>query len=157
MYAQGGIAAAIGSNDDTQRHYDDTIASGAGLCDPAAVRLLVEHGPREIEHLLAWGANFERKGNTLALSREGGHSRPRVVHCNGGLTGKVVVDTLLARIQAHANVSITPFSFFRDLTAEGDRITGVEIEHQGRITTYSAQATLLATGGGSQVYSQSTN
>src|SRR5438876_6399304 len=50
MYAQGGIAAAIGPNDDIQNHYDDTIASGAGLCDPAAVRVLVEEGPREIEH-----------------------------------------------------------------------------------------------------------
>jgi L-aspartate oxidase len=157
MYAQGGIAAAIGPNDDVQKHYDDTIASGAGLCDPAAVRLLVEEGPREIEYLLGWGANFEKQGNVLALSREGGHSRPRVVHGNGGLTGKVVVDTLLARIQSHANVSITPFGFFRDLVAEDDRITGVEIEHEGHISRYSANATLLATGGGSQVYSQSTN
>jgi L-aspartate oxidase len=157
MYAQGGIAAAIGPNDDIQKHYGDTIASGAGLCDPAAVRLLVERGPGEIEHLLDWGANFEKKGNALALSREGGHSRPRVVHGNGGLTGKVVVDTLLTRVQAHANVSITPFGFFRDLVIDGDRIAGVLIEHQGDISTYSAKATLLATGGGSQVYSQSTN
>src|SRR5215472_14654500 len=66
MYAQGGIAAAIGPNDDIQKHYDDTIASGAGLCDPAAVRLLVEQGPREIERLLHWGANFEKRGNVLA-------------------------------------------------------------------------------------------
>jgi L-aspartate oxidase len=157
MYAQGGIAAAIGPNDDIQEHYDDTIASGAGLCDPAAVRLLVEQGPNEIEHLLDWGANFEKKGSALALSREGGHSRPRVVHGNGGLTGKVVVDTLLTQVQTHANVSITPFSFFRDLVVDGDRVTGVVIEHEGDMSTYSAKATLLATGGGSQVYSQSTN
>jgi L-aspartate oxidase len=157
MYAQGGIAAAIGPNDDIQKHYDDTIASGAGLCDPAAVRLLVEQGPREIERLLHWGANFEKRGNVLALSREGGHSRPRVVHGNGGLTGKVVVDTLLTRVQSHPNVSIMPFSFFRDLVVDGDRIAGVLIEHEGHMSTYSAKATLLATGGGSQVYSQSTN
>ena len=157
MYAQGGIAAAIGPSDDIQNHYDDTIASGAGLCDPAAVHVLVEEGPREIEHLLAWGANFETKGNVLALSREGGHSQARVVHGNGGLTGKVVVDALLARVQAHTNVTITPFSLFRDLVTEGSGITGVQIEHDGRVSTYSARATLLATGGGSQVYSQSTN
>jgi L-aspartate oxidase len=157
MYAQGGIAAAIGPNDDVQKHYDDTVAAGAGLGDPAAIRILVEEGPKEIEHLLNWGANFEKKGNALALSREGGHSRARVVHGNGGLTGKVVVDTLLARVKTHANVTITPFSFFRDLVVEGDRVTGVHIEHEGHVATYSARATLLATGGGSQVYSQSTN
>src|SRR2546428_8951206 len=129
MYAQGGIAAAIGPNDDIQKHYDDTMASGAGLSDPAAVRILVEEAPGEIEHLLQWGANFEKKDNVLALSREGGHSRARVVHGNGGLTGKVVVDALLARVQAHANVTITPFSFFQDLIVEEGRVAGIHIEH----------------------------
>ena len=157
MYAQGGIAAAIDPGDNIQNHYDDTVASGAGLGDPSAIRILVEEGPREIQRLLEWGANFEKKGNALALSREGGHSRARVVHGNGGLTGKVVVDALLARVQSHSNVKITPFSFFRDLVVEDNRVTGVQIEHEGHISTCSAKATLLATGGGSQVYSESTN
>ena len=77
MYAQGGIAAAIAGNDDTTKHYADTMAAGAGLCDPDAVRVLVEEGPAEIERLLGWGADFEREGKTLALSREGGHSIDR--------------------------------------------------------------------------------
>ena len=157
MYAQGGIAAAIGPNDDIEKHYRDTIAAGSGLCDPAAVRILVEEGPREIEHLVQLGADFERKGSTLALSREGGHSSARVVHGNGGLTGKVVVDALLARARSNPNVTITPFSFFHDLILERDRITGVHVEHDGRTSTCIGAATLIATGGGSQVYSQSTN
>src|SRR6266850_2258802 len=71
MYAQGGIAAAIGRNDDVEKHYADTMAAGAGLCDPPAVRVLVEEGPAEIHRLLQWGADFEREGSSLSLSREG--------------------------------------------------------------------------------------
>jgi L-aspartate oxidase len=157
MYAQGGIAAAIGQNDNVEKHYADTMAAGAGLCDEQAVHVLVEEGPGEIERLLRWGADFEREGNTLSLSREGGHGVARIVHGNGGLTGKVVVDTLLARARASANVTIAPFTFFRDLLVEGNRVAGVVFEHDGRVETCLAKATLLATGGGSRVYSQSTN
>ena len=157
MYAQGGIAAAIGKDDDIQRHFADTIAAGAGLCDSTAVQVLVEEGPPEIERLLRWGADFEREGNTLSLSREGGHGVPRIVHGNGGLTGKVVVDTLLQRARSNSNVTIAPFTFFRDLIVENNRVTGIELEHDDRVDICNAKATLLATGGGSQVYSQSTN
>jgi L-aspartate oxidase len=157
MYAQGGIAAAIGLNDNVEKHFADTIAAGAGLCDPAAVRVLVDEGPAEIEQLLRWGADFERDGNVLSLSREGGHSVARIVHGNGGLTGKVVVDALLERVRANANVKIAPFTFFRDLILDADRVTGIQFEHDGQIAECHAKATLLATGGGSQVYSQSTN
>src|SRR5438067_8447130 len=156
MYAQGGIAAAIGPDDDIDKHYRDTIAAGAGLCDSAAVRVLVEEGPHEIEQLLSWGADFEKHGNTLALSREGGHSSARIVHGNGGLTGKVVVDALLARVRVDPNVTIVPFTFFQDQVLDGNRVTGIQFEHDGQSATCVAKATLLATGGGSQVYSQST-
>src|SRR5262245_61555728 len=157
MYAQGGIAAAIAPNDDIANHYGDTMAAGAGLCDPTAVRVLVEEGPAEIDRLLEWGADFERDGNTLSLSREGGHSVARIVHGNGGLTGKVVVDALLARVRAKSNVTIAPFNFFRDLISDGNCVRGIEFEYDGRIGYCYGRATLLASGGGSQVYSQSTN
>ena len=157
MYAQGGIAAAIGQDDDVEKHYADTIAAGAGLCDAAAVRVLVEEGPLEIERLLQWGADFEREGNALSLSREGGHAVARIVHGNGGLTGKVVIDALLARVRANPNVHIAPFTFFSDLITDGDRVIGIQFEHNGKFASCYAKATLLATGGGSQVYSQSTN
>src|SRR4030095_11815559 len=95
--------------------------------------------------------------NRLSLSREGGHSMARIVHGNGGLTGKVVVDALLDRVRANANVRIAPFTFFRDLVVDDNRVTGIQYEHDGQVESCSAKATLLATGGGSQVYSQSTN
>jgi L-aspartate oxidase len=157
MYAQGGIAAAIAPNDAIANHYDDTMAAGAGLCDPEAVRVLVEEGPAEINRLLEWGADFERDGNTLSLSREGGHSVARIVHGNGGLTGKVVVDALLPHVRANTNVRIAPFTFFRDLLVDGNRVIGIQLEHEGQVSNVFAKATLLASGGGSQVYSQSTN
>jgi L-aspartate oxidase len=157
MYAQGGIAAAIGINDEIEKHYDDTMAAGAGLCDAPAVRVLVEEGPAEIDRLLEWGADFERNGKRLSLSREGGHSVARIVHGNGGLTGKVVVDALLERVRASSNVRIAPFTFFRDLIVDADRVVGIQFEHDGQVAGCHANATLLTTGGGAQVYSQSTN
>jgi L-aspartate oxidase len=157
MYAQGGIAAAIGKNDGVDKHFADTIAAGAGLCDEQAVRLLVQEGPAEIDRLLALGADFEKEGRELSLSREGGHGVARIVHGNGGLTGKVVVDALLMQLRGRANVAITPFTFFRDLIVDGDRVIGVQFEHDGHVQSLLADAVLLATGGGSQVYSQSTN
>src|SRR5262245_13179850 len=157
MHAQGGIAAAIGQNDNTDAHYSDTMAAGAGLCDPAAVHVLVEEGPGEIEQLVRWGADFERDAGALSLSREGGHRVPRIVHGNGGLTGKVIVDALLARVRANSNVTIAPFSFFRDLICDGLCVAGIEFEHNSHVVRCHAKATLLASGGGSQVYSQSTN
>ena len=157
MYAQGGIAAAVGQNDDVDKHYADTMAAGAGLCDPEAVRVLVDEGPAEIERLLQWGADFEKEGQSLSLSREGGHSQPRILHGNGGRTGTVVVDALLARALASTNVTIIPFTFFRDLIVEGDCVTGIRFEHSGKVASCYAKATLIATGGGSQVYRESTN
>jgi L-aspartate oxidase len=157
MYAQGGIAAAIGRDDGTDKHYADTIAAGAGLCDNDAVRVLVEEGPGEINRLLQWGADFEKDGTTLSLSREGGHGIARIVHGNGGLTGKVVVDALLERVRANPNVKIAPFTFFRDLIIVDGRVTGIQFEYDGEVANCYAKATLLATGGGSQVYSESTN
>ena len=157
MYAQGGIAAAVGQNDNVDKHYADTIAAGAGLCDPEAVWVLVREGPAEIERLLQWGADFEKEGQALSLSREGGHSQPRILHGNGGRTGTVVVDALLARALASTNLTIVPFTFFRDLVIEGDRVIGIEFEDNGNVATSYARATLIATGGGSQVYRESTN
>jgi L-aspartate oxidase len=157
MYAQGGIAAAVGPGDDPEQHFADTMSAGAGLCVPEAVRVLVEEGPAEIHRLLRWGADFERDGETLSLSREGGHGLPRIVHGNGGLTGKVVVDALLERLRRSPNVTIVPFTLFRDLIVEGGRAIGIEFVEGAGMVACHGKATLLATGGGSQVYRESTN
>ena len=82
-YAQGGIAVALSDDDRVSLHQRDTIKTGDGLCDPEAVRTLVEHGPEEIQKLIDWGAEFDREGPRLAFTREGAHSRRRVLHAHG--------------------------------------------------------------------------
>ena len=87
-YAQGGIAAAVGPDDSPALHAADTIRAGDGLCDEAAVRVLVEEGPRYVYELVDWGARFERAADgSLALGLEAAHSRRRVLHV-GDATGR---------------------------------------------------------------------
>src|SRR5881398_554477 len=74
-YAQGGIAVALSDDDEVQLHEQDTLAAGAGICDPEGVRTLVEEGPDAIEQLIEWGAEFDRDGMRLAFTREAAHSR----------------------------------------------------------------------------------
>ena len=79
-WAQGGIAAAVSESDSWELHEEDTLIAGAGLCDPAAVRYLVQEAPRAIEWLISLGAEFDKETDgDLALGREGGHSRHRIV------------------------------------------------------------------------------
>ncbi len=96
-WAQGGIAAAVGGDEDsTDLHLADTLAAGAGLCDVDAVRVLVDEGPRRVDELIALGAVFDREaGGDLALAREGGHSTARVLHAGGAATGAEVERALV--------------------------------------------------------------
>src|SRR6185503_2825795 len=82
-YAQGGIAVALGEDDSIELHEQDTLLAGDGLCNPAAVHTLVEDGPAAIRELIAWGAAFDREEGELALTREGAHSRDRILHAQG--------------------------------------------------------------------------
>ena len=86
-YAQGGIAVALSDDDEVRLHEQDTLVAGDGLCDPAAVHTLVEEGPAAIQQLIEWGAEFDRQGSKLAFTREGAHSRNRVLHAQGDSTG----------------------------------------------------------------------
>src|SRR6266566_4293127 len=101
-YAQGGVAAALdGRPDDSpELHLSDTIAAGAGLCDPDAVRVLVTEGPERVRELIAMGAVFDQTGDGeaagLALAREGGHSAARVLHAGGDATGAEIERALVA-------------------------------------------------------------
>ena len=82
-YAQGGIAAAVSEDDAVSLHLHDTLQAGDGLCREEAVRILVEEGPRLIHELIEWGMKFDRNGTKLAFTREGAHSRSRVLHAHG--------------------------------------------------------------------------
>ena len=108
-WAQGGIAGVMGPDDNVELHVKDTLISGAGLCDETAVRVLVTEGPESIRELIAFGAQFNQDDTgTLALGREGGHSRRRIIH-TADLTGREVEHTLVeaARTPTSRSSSIT--------------------------------------------------
>ena len=158
-WAQGGIAGVMGADDNFEFHVEDTLISGAGLCDETAVRVLVTEGPESIRELIAFGAQFNHddKG-TLALGREGGHSRRRIIH-TADLTGREVEHTLVEAARLHPNIEVFEHNFAIDLIVKNGACLGAYVldEATGQVGAYTARATLLATGGAGQVYRYTTN
>lgn len=158
-YAQGGIAAAVSDDDEVRLHEQDTLAAGDGLCDPGAVRILVEEAPGAIQQLIHWGAAFDREGGRLVFAREGAHSRSRVLHAYGDSTGHEIARTLQHRARSLANVRFRSFSSITDLLVEDGRVAGAVAFDQGtgQAVEIQARAVLLATGGLGCVYRDTTN
>ncbi len=157
-YAQGGIAAAIGDNDSADLHRDDTLEAGAGLCDAAAVEVLVGEGPHYVNELLAWGAAFDRDANGRPdLGREGAHSVRRVLHARDA-TGREIGRTLWARVAGHHSLRVLDHALATALRLEGGRCAGVDVVlDKGERLQLTAGAVLLATGGAGQVFQETTN
>lgn len=155
-WAQGGIAAAISPDDTPALHIEDTLRAGAGLCEPEAVRLLVEKAPDCIQALVAMGVGFDRQEGALALTLEAAHSRRRVLHA-ADTTGRAMVTTLIAQVLARKNIQVLQQSFVLDLWLEQQRCQGVTLLYNAQILRLKAGAVILATGGGGQVYAQTTN
>ncbi len=157
-WAQGGIAAAMAPTDSPHLHLQDTLEAGAGLCDPVAVQFLVEQAPQCIADLVNLGVSFDRQGSELALTLEAAHSRPRVLHA-ADTTGRAIVSTLMERVLDRPNVQI--FSQAIALNLAIDPLTqaccGVSVLQEQKVRWLGARAVLLATGGGGQVFAQSTN
>ena len=157
-YAQGGVAVAVGQDDDTELHLEDTVKAGAGIVSAAAARVLVEEGPERIRELAAWGARFDRDEGRLQFTREAAHSRSRVLHALGDATGWEMVRALLEKTQATPGVTVRSFACSTDLVLEGDRVAGCRfIDEDGAVTRVLARSTLLATGGAGQVFRETTN
>jgi L-aspartate oxidase len=152
-YAQGGIAVALADDDEIDLHEQDTLYAGDGLCDPAAVRALVEDGPAAIEELIEWGAEFDREGGRLAFTREGAHSRNRILHAHGDSTGREIARTLYRKAASIPNITFRSFAAITSLTVDGDTVTGACLGDE----TVHARAVLLATGGLGAVYRNTTN
>jgi L-aspartate oxidase len=163
QYAQGGIAVAISGAEDVELHLKDTAAAGDGLVDPVAARVLVEEGPSRVEELLRWDTHFDRYATgdhtgELMLTREGAHSRNRILHANGDATGREIGRALLAHASATPGITLLPWTLLTDLlTAEG-RVRGARLlDENGEIRTVQARSVLLASGGAGQVYRDTTN
>jgi L-aspartate oxidase len=158
QFAQGGIAAALSDEDEVSLHLQDTLIAGDGLCNPEAVKTLVEEGPERIEELIAWGTQFDRSGTKLVFGREGAHSRNRILHAQGDSTGREILRALYAKAQTVKNISVREFEFSTGLQAEGGRVDGVTlINEKGLPEEMSCSAVLLATGGMGQLYRNTTN
>jgi L-aspartate oxidase len=159
VWAQGGVASAVGDDDDPALHAADTLAVGAGLNDAAIVDLLTGEGPRRIRSLLALGARFDREpGGRLALGREAAHSRRRILHAHGDATGAEVVRTLVEAVRREPAIRVVDEAFALDLVLEGGAVVGLTALHgDGRRVLYRAPAVVLATGGLGQLFLYTTN
>ena len=162
-WAQGGIAAALAADDSPDDHFTDTITAGAGLCDSAAVRVLVDEGPAQVRALFALGAAFDHDASgALELTREGGHLRRRIAHAGGDATGLEVERALIAALHDTA-VEVIEHALVLDLlTDAAGRACGLTLHVLGEGTrdgvgAVSARAVVLATGGMGQVYASTTN
>jgi L-aspartate oxidase len=158
-WAQGGVAAVLADDpDSTDLHLADTLAAGAGLCDPDAVRVLVDEGPARVNELIALGAIFDRDSQgELLLAREGGHSHARVVHAGGAATGVEVERALVAAVHQTA-AAVYEHWFALDLLIEGGRCAGVvALGPRGERVEVRAHHVLVATGGAGQLFAVTTN
>lgn len=157
-YAQGGVAAATPGHDDSpELHAEDTIRVGQGLCDEALVRRVTAAGEGAVRDLVALGAVFDGEPGDPDQGLEGGHSAPRVLHARGDATGAEIRDTLARAAERDARIDRWENAFLVDLLTEDGTCRGALVLNRGRLRAIWASATVLATGGYSQVYRESTN
>jgi L-aspartate oxidase len=157
-YAQGGIAVAMSGDEDVALHLEDTVNAGDGLVNREAARVLVDEGPLRVQELLEWGTGFDRENGQLMLTREGAHSRNRILHANGDATGAEIGRSLLAYARGHANITLVEWTATAELIVDDGEVVGaLLLDAEGRLYIVRARAVLLASGGAGQVYSDTTN
>ena len=163
-WAQGGIAAALGAEDTPDQHFADTIVAGAGVCDEAAVRVLVREGPSAVRELAQMGARFDRGADGgISLTREGGHHRDRIAHAGGDATGAEIERALVTRVLDASGVEVIEHALVLDLLRAADgAVAGLTLHVMGEgqrdgVGAVRARAVVLATGGIGQVYASTTN
>ncbi len=157
-YAQGGIAVALGGEEDVVFHLEDTVGAGDGLVNRETAKVLVEEGPLRVEELLQWGTDFDRQNGELMLTREAAHSRNRILHANGDATGAEIGRSLLAHARALENITLLEWTMCVDLLTQADEVIGLTVmDRAGQLHTIRARAVLLASGGAGQAYSDTTN
>ena len=167
-WAQGGIATVLTSDDSVEEHIKDTLIAGAGLCDVEITRMVTENGREAIDWLINLGVAFTREEDTESgyhLTREGGHSRRRIIHV-ADATGHAVQKTLTQKIREHANITILENHIAVDLITtrklkkqSNNSCLGAYVldNKTGKVITIAAQQTVLATGGAGKVYLYTTN
>jgi L-aspartate oxidase len=167
-YAQGGIASVLSPDDTFERHINDTKLAGAGLCHNDIVEIVVRGGPKAIEELIQLGVDFSRLESTASyhLTKEGGHSRRRVIHAND-LTGKEVLRALVESVRANPNITIFENAFAVDLITSDkyapnfahNQCLGCYVFDKSNdvIKQIRSERTYLCTGGHGRVYQYTSN
>jgi L-aspartate oxidase len=168
FYAQGGIASVLSEEDTFDSHIKDTLYAGAGLCDPEIVELVVKDGPARINELIELGVKFSERaaGNGFDLGKEGGHSKRRIVHA-ADLTGRAVEQALVDAVRSNPNITVYENHIAVDLISHSKFVASAEKESvwgayaldkaTGRVNTFLAKATVVATGGAGKVYLYTSN
>ncbi|MDR3668579.1 MAG: L-aspartate oxidase [Ignavibacteriaceae bacterium] len=169
-YAQGGIASVIDTKDTFEKHIQDTMIAGAGLCHEKAVSILVHEGPDRIYDLIELGTNFTKKDGKLDLAKEGGHSMPRIVHARD-FTGQEIERALIESVNSQPNIKVIENTLAIDLLTEHNTKISKEdtlnnrncwgayvlLCNENKVEKITSKATVLATGGLGQVYLHTTN
>lgn len=170
-YAQGGIAAVWHDKDSIEKHIQDTLIAGAGLCDEETVRIVVSEGTQRVKELIELGANFDKTENgEYDLAKEGGHSEHRILHYKD-ITGYEIERALVAQVRKHKNITILDHHYAIDIITQHHLGEVVTSHTQGvkcfgayilntrtqKIDTVLSKITVMATGGAGHVYATTTN
>lgn len=157
--AQGGVASVWADNDSFESHISDTIAAGGELCDPEIVEYVVRKGPDEIRKLINIGTIFDKRGEKIILSREGGHAHDRIIHAFGDGTGREIIRAVAEAVEKRPNIRIWENTFVLDLLTFNGKCRGAVVnkkqdDHRELIW---AKQTIIATGGIGQIYRETSN
>lgn len=170
LYAQGGVSAVLDEHDSIESHVEDTLATGAGLCDPDIVRFVVERAHKSVEWLVEQGVDFTRanedagSNSPFHLHKEGGHSHRRIIHA-ADATGKAIETTLESRVRVHSNIDLYEHHIAVDLITTqklekpGNRCLGAYVLDvpNNKVKVFSARNVILATGGAGKAYLYTSN
>jgi L-aspartate oxidase len=157
-WAQGGVAASVGVGDDAALHTADTIAAGAGLCEPDVVAAITGSAPSAIEWLTAQGAEFDRDGDgTLRLGLEGAHSRRRIVHAMGDSTGAELLRAMIAAARRTPSVQLWEYTTATEILTDESGVVGVLVRTGAGVIELRTNTVLLATGGIGGLFGHTTN
>ena len=170
LYAQGGVSAVLDKHDSIESHVEDTLTTGAGLCDPKIVEFVVKHAQESIDWLVDIGVDFTRsnhsskKSSVFHLHKEGGHSHRRVIHA-ADATGKAIETTLESRVRQHKNIELFEHHIAVDLIISNkflknkSRCIGAYVldDTKQNVKVFRARNIVLATGGAGKVYLYTSN
>ncbi len=156
-WAQGGIAAAMGDTDDAAQHLADTLAAGAGLCDPAAASTIVTRAPEVVDALAALGARFDHEPDgRMALGLEAGHGQRRIVHA-ADATGREIMRATIEAVRRTPSITVIEHAVALDLLTDASGVAGLVARIDGLTTVLRSRAVVLATGGLGGLYRHTTN